>query len=97
MKISRMIFAGMFALAITASFAFKSSSHGRNDFIQSVTGWDNDEPTECDSDLVADDNCALGNKGPQCSAFINPAEGYTPAYAGGEFAPCTYPLYKPIK
>jgi len=92
MKISKLIFAGMFALAIAASFAFKANSHQRDGFVQTCSGWDNIEKHACDGLLTTTNDCSEVGAGAQCSAFINPSEGYTPAYVYTTPS-CTYPLY----
>jgi hypothetical protein len=95
MKFKKLIFAGVFALAITTSFAFKANSHQQKGQFVDASGWDNDSPWECDGLLTADDTCSPIGTGAQCQAFINPAEGYTPAYEYGT-ENCTYPLYQPF-
>ena len=88
MKFRKLILCGAFALALTASFAFKVE---KEEYV-TCSIKDPINPYHCITLLLTDDDCSTINTGPQCTAYLNTAHPEVPAYGDG-FPGCVSPLY----
>lgn len=83
MKIRKMIFTSVFALAVVCSFAFRGGPHTVY-YPDQITG------NTCNSGVIFDDDCSPFNTGAACEVYDPYFQNYTDAYADNF---CVYPLY----
>jgi hypothetical protein len=88
-KFRKLLLGSGIAIALTASFAFKSANQNWT----TVSIWDPINTYECDLGLIADGDCVAVDVGPQCTVYYSDTYPNVPAYAADE-PTCTYPVYQ---
>ncbi|WP_316818406.1 hypothetical protein [Pedobacter nyackensis] len=93
MKFKKFALGTVCMLGVLASFAFSPTGKSKTRMFMACNYSDYLNPTQCRTQGLTDDDCAIYGTGAQCTAWDVYWHVDAPAFSPTTFYPCTYPYY----